>query len=76
MSDLRYVKVEWDAEIAVVTVDRAEKLNALNADVIRELGEVFENLRDDNAVRGVVLTAAHRLFVHRQLRFEHCRRLV
>ncbi|HSH74921.1 MAG TPA: enoyl-CoA hydratase-related protein [Longimicrobiales bacterium] len=58
MSDLRYVKVEWDAEIAVVTVDRAEKLNALNADVIRELGEVFENLRDDNAVRGVVLTGA------------------
>jgi enoyl-CoA hydratase len=58
MSDLTHVKVEWDAELAVVTIDRAEKLNALNADVVRELGEVFANLREDSAVRGVVVTGA------------------
>jgi enoyl-CoA hydratase len=58
MSDLRHVRVEWDADLAVVTIDRQEKLNALDADVLRELGEVFESLRDDADVRGVVLTGA------------------
>ena len=58
MSDLSYVRVEWDRDLAVVTVDRQEKMNALNADVIRELGEVFERLADDDHVRGVILTGA------------------
>jgi enoyl-CoA hydratase len=58
MSDLTYVRVEWDGELAVVTIDRQDKLNALNADVVRELGEVFASLRDDQAVRGVVITGA------------------
>ena len=58
MADLNYVRVEWDAEIAVVTVDRQDKLNALNAEVVREIGEVFESLQDDDKVRGVILTGA------------------
>lgn len=58
MSDLRYIRVEWDGDIAVVTIDRQDKLNALNADVIRELGEVFTNLGADSAVRAIVLTGA------------------
>jgi enoyl-CoA hydratase len=58
VSDLTYVRVEWDGEIAVVTIDRQDKLNALNADVVRELGEVVASLRDDDAVRGVIITGA------------------
>ena len=58
MSDLKYIRVEWDGEIAVVTVDRQDKLNALNADVVREIGEIFASLLDDDAVRGVIVTGA------------------
>lgn len=58
MADLNYIRVEWDNDLAVVTVDRQDKLNALNADVVREIGEVFSSLRDDDAVRGVILTGA------------------
>ncbi len=58
MSDLRYIRVEWDGDLAVVTVDRPEKLNALNSDVISELGQVFEGLRGDDKVRGVLVTGA------------------
>ncbi len=58
MSDLTHLRVEWDGDLAVVTIDRQEKLNALNAEVMRELGEVMEQLRDDSHVRGVVLTGA------------------
>ena len=58
MTDLTCVRVEWDGEIAIVLIDRQEKLNALNADVIRELGQVFEDLRSDDQVRAVILTGA------------------
>jgi len=58
MSDLAYVRVEWDGDLAIVSIDRQEKLNALNAEVVREIGEVFDGLRDDDNVRGVILTGA------------------
>ena len=58
MTDLTHLRVEWDGDIAVVTIDRHEKLNALNAEVVEELGGVFDSLREDEAVRGVILTGA------------------
>jgi enoyl-CoA hydratase len=58
MSDLKHLRVEWDGDLAVVTVDRQEKLNALNAEVVRELGLVLESFREDDQVRGIILTGA------------------
>jgi len=58
MSDLKYVRVEWDGDIAVVFIDRQDKLNALNAEVVQELGGVFQGLKTDDEVRGVILTGA------------------
>jgi enoyl-CoA hydratase len=58
MSDFQYIRVEWDGELAMVVIDRAEKLNALNAEVVRELGDVFRDLKDDDDVLGVILTGA------------------
>lgn len=58
MSDLRYIRVEWDGDLAVVTIDRQDKLNALNSDVVSELGQVFAELARDDKVRGVLLTGA------------------
>jgi enoyl-CoA hydratase len=58
MSDLQYIRVEWDGDLAIVVIDRPDKLNALNAEVVRELGDVFRDLRDDADVRGVILTGA------------------
>jgi enoyl-CoA hydratase len=58
MADLTYVRVEQDGEIAVVVIDRQDKLNALNADVVDELGQAFEALREDDSVRGVIVTGA------------------
>jgi len=58
MGDLQYIKISWDGELAVLTIDRQEKLNALNGEVISELGEAFDSLRYDDDVRGVILTGA------------------
>lgn len=44
--------------IAVVTINRPEKLNALNEDVIAKLSSVFEGCRDSASVRAVILTGA------------------
>ena len=41
-----------------MTFNRPKVLNALNKATIAELNEVFKDARDDNAVRGVILTGA------------------
>lgn len=57
MSDVVLVEVGGD-RVARVTLNRPDKLNALNADVRRRLIEVFDTLADDDAVRVVVLHGA------------------
>lgn len=50
--------VQPDGAVAVITVNRPEKRNALNATVRRELVAVFDALRTDPAVRVLVVTGA------------------
>jgi enoyl-CoA hydratase len=50
-------------QVAVVTVNRPDKLNALNATVINELGRAFAELATRDQVRAVILTGAGRAFV-------------
>ncbi len=52
------VRVDQAEGIATVWIDRPEKLNALNPDVIAELGAAFDSLRDDAEVRAVIVTGA------------------
>ncbi len=52
------VLYEKKGPIAYVTLNRPKVLNALNKATIAELNEVFEDARDDAAVRGVILTGA------------------
>ncbi len=42
----------------VLTIDRPERRNALNADVIRALQQALDSVRADQTVRAVVLTGA------------------
>ncbi len=50
--------VEIEDSIATVTIDRPEKLNALNHIVLQELDTLFKELEDDATVKGVLLTGA------------------
>jgi enoyl-CoA hydratase len=52
------LKIETRDGVAVVTVSRPEKLNALNARTIEELDAAFAALEVDPGVRGVILTGA------------------
>ncbi len=53
-----YVKIERKDEIAVVIVNRPEKLNALNAATVAELDRAFHELAVDDGVRVVIVTGA------------------
>jgi enoyl-CoA hydratase len=55
--------VEVADRIATLTVSRPDKLNALNATVIGELGAAIDQLRADPLVGGIILTGAGRAFV-------------
>ena len=44
--------------VATITVNRPEKLNALNATVLAELGDAAARLGEDGAIKGAILTGA------------------
>jgi enoyl-CoA hydratase/carnithine racemase len=48
--------------VATITLDRADRLNALTFGIYEELRDTFAALEDEDAVRSVVLTGAGRAF--------------
>jgi enoyl-CoA hydratase len=53
-----YIALTTADGIATVTVNRPDKLNALNAATIAELGSAFRRVAADDGVRGVIVTGA------------------
>ena len=49
--------------IATMTVNRPDKLNALNDATVAELGRAIDELRANDAVGGIILTGSGRAFV-------------
>src|SRR5262249_40415592 len=54
----QYIVVTRDAPIATAIINRPDKLNALNWELIAELADRLEELDSDDAIRCVVLTGA------------------
>ena len=57
------IRYEKQDQIAIVTIDRPEALNALNSTVIAELEQVVTELENDGTVRCMILTGDGRSFV-------------
>ncbi len=49
---------ELENGIFTITINRPDKLNALNKDVIEELGKVIKKVEESNEIKGVILTGA------------------
>lgn len=60
--DFRYLLVEHDRGVCRLTLNRPERLNAINVRVGQELLHALENCDYDESVRVVVLTGAGRAF--------------
>jgi len=54
----QHLQFERDGHVAVVTLSRPEKYNALNRALLTELEQVVTSLRGDASVRAVVVTGA------------------
>lgn len=52
---MEFVKVEVNEGVALVTISRPKALNALNKQVLEEIGQAFDEL-DQEVVRAVVIT--------------------
>src|SRR5579863_6549598 len=55
----QFLSFESDADgLALVTINRPEKRNALNSTVVSELGEAFRIASEDASVKALILTGA------------------
>lgn len=55
---LENLQVSIDASVATITVNRPQVLNALDRATLHELDTLLDQLREDSAVRALVLTGA------------------
>lgn len=50
------VSLQKDGGVAIVTITRAKKLNALNTETLKELSEIIDQIGADAEIKAVVLT--------------------
>jgi enoyl-CoA hydratase len=56
-----YANILWEIDelgVALITINRPQKLNALSREVIAELDDAFTRVATDPAVRGAIITGA------------------
>lgn len=54
----RYVLIDRDDNVAILTINRSEKLNAMNAEVVADISAALDELRDDDAVHAIIIAGA------------------
>jgi enoyl-CoA hydratase len=59
----KFLTLEVADRVATLTVNRPDKLNALNDATIAELGHAIDEIRVDDSIGGVIVTGAGRAFV-------------
>jgi enoyl-CoA hydratase len=60
---MEHINYDVDKEgLATITLNRPEKLNALNEQVLRGLAELFEQAKSDKRVKGLILTGNGKAF--------------
>ncbi len=60
--NMEFMRAEADDEVLVVTLDRADKRNALSAAFIEEIYDLFEWVRRSDSIRAVVMRAEGSVF--------------
>lgn len=58
MAEYSTILVHKEGSTAIITINRAQKLNSLNKNTLSELSTVLDKLLNDHRVRGIILTGA------------------
>ena len=53
----RELRLERDGPVLIATIDRADKMNALGAQLHAELSEAWASVKQDSSIRAIVITA-------------------
>ncbi|MCE9540315.1 MAG: enoyl-CoA hydratase/isomerase family protein [Bacteroidetes bacterium] len=49
---------ETDNNILTITINRSDKLNALNRNTVKEIGQAIKNAGSDNAIKAIIITGS------------------
>lgn len=52
------IYIEEEGNLAIITIDRPKKLNALNKRTIEELHNAFEELDEDDEIKAIIITGS------------------
>ena len=58
MSNMKYIQVEPQEDVAIIRINRPEALNAMNTDVITELSRAIDIVGVDDGIKVVIITGA------------------
>ena len=58
MSNLKYIQLESQGEIAILRINRPEALNAMNTNVISELSQTVDQVGADESIKVIIITGA------------------
>lgn len=58
MSNVKYIRLESQGEIAILRINRPEALNAMNIDVISELSQTIDKVGADESIKVIIITGA------------------
>ena len=61
--DFNYIDTKIDNDIATIVLNRPEAMNALNEEVVRQLGTVLDDLNSREEISTIVLEGAGKAFV-------------
>lgn len=63
INELVNIQLTVEDEVALVKMNRPKALNALNNETLSELNTIFDSIRDDSSVRGVIIIGEGKGFV-------------
>jgi len=58
MTEYQYILVERDERVGIVTLNRPEQLNALNFQLVRELGDALKDFDRDETIGCIIITGS------------------
>lgn len=58
MSNMKYIQLESQGEVAILRINRPEALNAMNIDVISELSQTVDKVGADESIKVIIITGA------------------
>lgn len=58
MSNMKYIQLESQGEVAILRINRPEALNAMNIEVISELSQTIDKVGADESIKVIIITGA------------------